>query len=195
MKEKVKCKNCLTPLRYKGNYYGKTGLCYKCSRPHSFGKPFIKGQVGWSKGTKGVLHNPLKGKKMPESWKAKLRTPKKIHHLWTDAQKKAQSERFMGKRMGAENARWKGGVSELEHGKIRRDRVRNAVGSYTDGEWELLKIQYGFTCPCCHQAEPIIQLTRDHIIPLSRGGSNFIENIQPLCKKCNVKKFTKTIKY
>lgn len=195
MKEKVKCKNCLTPLRYKGNYHGKTSLCYRCSRIKVFGKPFVKGQEAYNKGKKGLFHNPLKGKQMPEEWRKKLMKPKSVKRVWTDAQRKAQSERWLGKRMGAESPRWKGGTSELEHGKIRRDRVRNAVGSYTDGEWELLKIQYGFTCPCCHQAEPTIKLTRDHIIPLSRGGSNFIENIQPLCKKCNVKKFTKTIKY
>lgn len=156
---------------------------------------FKKGIVPWIKGKKGVIKNPLKGKKMPEEWKAKLRTPKKVKQVWTEERRKAASERRIGRYMGADNWRWKGGTAMLEHSRIRRERNRNAEGSHTQGEWELLKKQYGYVCPCCKQGEPIIKLTEDHIIPLSKGGSNFIENIQPLCLRCNTKKFTKIIKY
>jgi len=74
-------------------------------------------------------------------------------------------------------------------------RKRNAEGSHTFGEWELLKRQYGYTCPACGKMEPEIKLTEDHIISLSKGGSDWIENIQPLCVKCNTIKMTKSTKY
>lgn len=74
-------------------------------------------------------------------------------------------------------------------------RKQNAEGSHTFGEWELLKKQYGFTCPCCGRKEPKIRLSEDHIIPLKKGGSDYIENIQPLCVSCNVKKNVKVIYY
>jgi hypothetical protein len=43
--------------------------------------------------------------------------------------------------------------------------------------------------------EPLIKLTRDHILSLSNGGTDDITNIQPLCVQCNSKKSTKTIRY
>jgi 5-methylcytosine-specific restriction endonuclease McrA len=78
--------------------------------------------------------------------------------------------------------------------KNKRNRLPKS-GSHTWNEWQLLKAQYNWTCPSCHKKEPIIKLTQDHIIPLSKGGSDNIENIQPLCRSCNSKKRTIIINF
>ena len=95
---------------------------------------------------------------------------------------------------------WKEGVSKQKGyrsfiQKRREIRKIGNGGSHTLAEWETLKTQYNWICPCCHKSEPEIKLTEDHIIPLSKGGSDNIENIQPLCRSCNTKKYTKIIKY
>lgn len=51
---------------------------------------------------------------------------------------------------------------------------------------------YGEKCLCCGSTENI-QL--DHIIPIHKDGENKIDNLQPLCKSCNVSKGTKIVDY
>lgn len=84
-------------------------------------------------------------------------------------------------------ANWKGGISkDLKHyARVRRARENNAPGYHSSADWMNLKIFYKFMCLCCKKTEPEIKLTEDHIVPLSKGGSDNIENIQPLCRSCN----------
>uniref|UniRef100_A0A6M3KP16 Putative homing endonuclease n=1 Tax=viral metagenome TaxID=1070528 RepID=A0A6M3KP16_9ZZZZ len=74
----------------------------------------------------------------------------------------------------------------------RRSRKLNAPGSFTLEEWNALKKHYVFTCLACGKKEPEIKLSPDHVVPLSKGGSDFIENIQPLCAECNGRKMTRS---
>jgi len=74
-----------------------------------------------------------------------------------------------------------------------------AEGFYTSLEWIELKEHFDNRCLRCgrHQSELDRVLEQDHVIPITKGGTNWITNIQPLCRDCNGMggKGTKTTDY
>jgi 5-methylcytosine-specific restriction endonuclease McrA len=70
-------------------------------------------------------------------------------------------------------------------GNRRRARRRGAVGFHTSDEWKALQAAHGGLCAYCRLRPGV---TKDHIVPLSRGGSDWIENIAPACRSCNARK-------
>ena len=107
------------------------------------------------------------------------------------------------------NAKWrdknrkKKRISDLEYNKrnrsyrnymdmIRRMKLRNIEGAFSREQWEDLKNKFNYTCLMCGKKEPEITLSIDHIVPITKGGDNYITNIQPLCRSCNSKKGNRT---
>ncbi len=98
-------------------------------------------------------------------------------------------------------------VYDATHSAKRRTLLNDA-GSFTAGEWRRLLQDTGHRCLCCGiaQADAIYRypikgeplrgrLTKDHVLPLTKGGTNAVENIQPLCLPCNQRKQNKYIDY
>lgn len=106
---------------------------------------------------------------------------------------------IMKSHTGENHPRWVGKEKKLEnkrHNQAQYKRKkRGAEGKFSVKDWNDLKKKYGYMCLCCKRCEPLISLEADHIIPISKGGSNYIENIQPLCRSCNARKSAKTINY
>jgi 5-methylcytosine-specific restriction endonuclease McrA len=75
----------------------------------------------------------------------------------------------------------------------KRAKSLGVEGTFTNDEWKSLCLKTGKKCLKCKDDKST--LTVDHVIPLSKGGTNYIENIQPLCKKCNSQKHTESIDY
>ena len=88
------------------------------------------------------------------------------------------------------------GLASMKSGYAKRRKLEiNMGGNYSNKEWADLKARYENKCLACGLNECERPLTADHVIPLSLGGSNEIINIQPLCKPCNSRKYTKTTDY
>ncbi|HDY67223.1 MAG TPA: hypothetical protein ENH85_05470 [Candidatus Scalindua sp.] len=169
-------------------------------------------RIGTGKWNKGRRHSAETKEKISKTSQGR---PRKYHgkgfqkghpdFVSREARKQANektSQLLKGRYVGEKHWNWKGG----KYGEHRREYKRfktaerqsqklQASGSHTLGEWEILKAQYNWICPCCGKKEPEIRLTEDHIVPITKGGSDNIENIQPLCKSCNSRKQTRVIKY
>lgn len=74
----------------------------------------------------------------------------------------------------------------------RRNTERANGGSYTAEEWATMCLLVGGRCVACGQ---IAQLEVDHVVHVTAGGENDIENVQPLCRSCNASKGTRVADY
>jgi hypothetical protein len=67
-------------------------------------------------------------------------------------------------------------------------------GTFSPKEWRDLVTYFGQSCAYCTRHESVVgKLTADHVTPLSRGGTGYIDNILPACLSCNATKGDKTL--
>ncbi len=132
----------------------------------------------------------MKGKNHKEDTKILMRKAHsgKKYALGTKHTKQTRDKQRL-RMTGSGSPSWKGGVSNQKRKKI----IAANGGFHSRLEWEQLKQINNYTCLCCGRADK--KLTKDHIVPITLGGSNDITNIQPLCLSCNIKKRAKIIDY
>ncbi len=99
----------------------------------------------------------------------------------------------------ARSEEWsKNNAKKVKQFKANNSRRRRAAkhaspGNFTAKEFEELCERYGNKCLCCGVTGVVLEA--DHVVPLTRGGSDDIENIQPLCGTCNRSKFVQAVDY
>jgi len=112
------------------------------------------------------------------------------NHPEAQEKKREQDKRYAKSERGREvNRLAKEKYRQTENGRevrrICKAKRRGAIGSFTPNEWSMKLAEYGGKCAYCGATE---NLEIDHIRPISMGGTNTIDNVQPLCRSCNASK-------
>jgi 5-methylcytosine-specific restriction endonuclease McrA len=77
---------------------------------------------------------------------------------------------------------------------VRRVREREIINTLTSQEWLDILKEYDYKCAYCGiEFDENTLPTRDHIIPISKGGNNIKNNIIPACQSCNSRKKDKLV--
>lgn len=73
----------------------------------------------------------------------------------------------------------------------RRSRIKNAEGSFSKSDIDLIFNNQKGLCKYCNADLKLSGYHIDHRIPLSKEGTNWPDNLQLLCPRCNLKKNSK----
>jgi 5-methylcytosine-specific restriction endonuclease McrA len=72
---------------------------------------------------------------------------------------------------------------------------RRALGKMDINGFYAKCYSLGWHCRVCGKELTKDTVTIDHIVPVSRGGTNDIENLQPMCHSCNSRKGNRPMNY
>lgn len=87
-------------------------------------------------------------------------------------------------------------AARLAYLKMRREKaaarlVKCEVKDFTFADWHKVVAEFDSRCAYCMRK--MRRLTRDHVVPLFKGGNHTISNIVPACRSCNSSKGTNTL--
>lgn len=163
-----------------------SGKCKSCQRASVRARRESDTEAARAYEAKWRMANPEKARESSAKWYSKNRE--------RVTAKNAEWQEENREKVRAKSAKWQAANRDKSNAKTHRRRTRktNAGGSFTASEWRKLCKRYDGRCLRCGEKT---KLTADHVIPVSKGGSSNISNIQPLCLSCNSSKGNKTIDF
>ena len=162
----------------------KDGLACKCkackslvfkSQPEKSRKNHIASSKRWKE------NNLARHKELTAKWRAENKEYAKAYsktHYENNKERSLELSRL-----------WKKNNPNASRVIDHRSRAKRALaeGSYLKSDITALLENQTYRCACCKTSVKK-KYTIDHVVPLARGGTNYKENLQILCKSCNSSK-------
>jgi 5-methylcytosine-specific restriction endonuclease McrA len=202
MQESKPCKGCGQTLTLDnfhqslGNLDGKRNLCKSCTKTKD-AQRYQANQEQQKQRALAYYHanskeqlakSKLKRDSNPKAY-SELRRKRRLANI--DAYRRveySQRLKHRDRRLSQQRARSKVTIElNLIKNNRRRSRLAAAI-SYRVSTKEIVKLKNSPCFACGSTGKKDI----DHIIPLSRSGTNGIGNYMPLCDSCNASKYNKT---
>ena len=179
-----------------------TKKCPKCGETKSAGeyhRATFKGKTFLHAYCKPCFYQWRKGKKYrpnPERAKARQRRYRESHRDKIQDYNRTYAQQN-STRLADWLRRWRQENPDAHQVQTSRQRSRRAgcINTLSAQDWSWIRWSFDNRCLCCGRTPPDVVITIDHIIPLSVGGTNTRENVQPLCVACNSSKFTNSFDY
>ena len=123
---------------------------------------------GWFKCTDARLYHWVVAEVVAEAWERRRSASKKG--------------------LKGASSKWGNAALDARNKQTRSQRLAQArvIATHCEEEWIALVDICGRRCAKCQSDTD--ELVKDHITPIYQGGSDGIENLQPLCRRCNASK-------
>jgi 5-methylcytosine-specific restriction endonuclease McrA len=185
----INCKKCGTELTDQTRHQTKTHLCKTCFKKYN-AEYYAKNKEKFREHNRNwVENNREKLQEYMRQWRKNNKDKISVYRReWLNKSDENKEKQKQAIKLWAENNKER----HLEIMRLvsmrRRVLKAGAEGSFTLKEFEDKCIEFGFRCAYCHTELSDFNVSIDHIVPLSKGGSNSIGNINPCCRTCNSSK-------
>jgi len=165
-----------------------SNICHKCQkvkRQVDMGRSYCR-QCTSAANKEWREKNRDHNKKRLAKWESENKESRKIR------QRKSELTESQRERKNRKMREWRKNNPEkaARHCNNKRAKRRSAEGKFTNDEWKAVVDHFSGRCVYCGEKG---KMTVEHVVPLSRGGTNYIENIVPACLGCNASKGKKTV--
>jgi len=168
---KARCKICLNKIRKERRYDYK----------YEHSPKGIANTIKYRSSDKGKLNKANYGKK----WSAIPENREKMREYQLKANKTLLRKLSQKRYYETQNGRAKKREKDIRYKSKRRGSI---INDFSNAQWlTQIKLQNGR----CFYCKNKIDLTIDHIIPVSKGGEHTQSNIVAACKSCNSRKGNK----